>query len=254
MNTDVRLASDLIDKLDEWTNKLAAPLLPPVENAVTDRLEFSEHTPRTVMIGKCVRAVSGIHAALALVELGYVAECAAIMRMVSDFCSEIITIGIALQSGAELPDAVRKLVEGYFVLMPRTLEDFRKTGRPRYPSRNDLMKVETRWAKMVGINNEQWQDLPKFLNTLSDAHVHGAYETTMELYDPRTGYFRMRGFESRYRRRGHFESVILKLHEVVVALQFTASVTGHQEVWNATQDARRALDTAGWSASPSCDS
>ena len=71
-----------MEQLDEWTNNLAAPLLPPVENSVMDRLEFRQNTPEAVMIGKCVRAVSGIHAALALADLGYVVECATILRMV----------------------------------------------------------------------------------------------------------------------------------------------------------------------------
>ena len=250
MTIDINLALDLTEKLDEWTNNLAAPLLPPIHNPATDRLEFSQHKPHTVMIGKCVRAVSGVHAALALVKLGYVVESSAIMRMVSDFCSEIITIGQALQSEGELPDSVRILVEQYFAPIPRTPDQYKETQRPRYPSRKELMKVETRLAEMAGIDDEQKRDLQKYLNSISDAYVHGAYETTMELYDPHTGHFTMRGFQSQYKRRDYVESLLLKLQEVVCALEFTAAVTAHEEVWKATRDARHALDKAGWSRSP----
>ena len=259
MTTDFNAALDLIEKLDEWANKLAAPLLPPIENPAADRLEFRQHIPHTVMIGKCVRAVSGVHAALALADLGYVAECAAIMRMVSDFCTEIITISksLDLDSEGELPDPVRDLVGQYFAPKPRTLDQYKKAKRPHYPSRKDLAKVETRWAEMVGIacsDDERRRELGNYLNSIFDAYVHGAYETTMELYDPGMGHFRMRGFRSQLKQQDHVKLVFAKLHGVVCALEHTAAVTAHEEVWKATGDARRALDGAGWSRLPSCDS
>ena len=250
MTIDFSLAPDLIEKLDEWTNKLAAPLLPPIENPAAERLEFRQHTPHTVMIGKCVRAVSGFHASLALANLGYVTECAAIMRMVSDFCTEIITVGKALDSEDKLPDPVRDFVEHYFTPRPRTPEQYKKAKRLRYSSRKDLMKVETRWAEIKGLDREQAQAVHKFLTSGADAYVHGAYETTMELYDPNLGHFSMRGSRFPWKRQYCIEWVFLKLHEVVIALQITAAVTGHEEVWKATDDARRILDAAGWSESP----
>lgn len=255
MTTDFSLAPDLMENLDEWVNKLATPLLPPIENSATDRFEFREHMPHTVMIAKCVRVVSGIHAAYALANLGHVVECAALMRMVSDFCTEIITIGKAielqLQSGGELPTPARALVERYFAPIPRTPDQNKKTQRPRYPSRKKLMEVETRWAEMKGIDGEidqeRAQDVRRFLNSTADAYVHDAYETTMELYDPHIDRFRMHGLRSRRKYREHVESVFLKLHEVVTALEFTAAITAHKEVFKATRDARRALDRRGWS-------
>ena len=253
MPADFSLAPDLIEKLDEWTNKLAAPLLPPIENSVARRLEFRQHIPHAVMIGKCVRAVSGVHASLALADLGHVAECAAIMRMVSDFCTEIITIGKALDNEQELPDSVQDFVEHYFTPKPRTPDQHKEAKRPRYPNRNDLMKVETRWAETKGIDDDGRQAVHKFLNSRADAYVHGAYETTMELYDPRTGHFNMRGSRSRWKREDYIAWVYLQLLEVVTALEFTAAVTGHEQVWTETREARRTLDGAGWSVSPKVD-
>ena len=254
MTIDFGLDPDLIGKLDEWANKLAAPLLPPIKNPTTNRLELREHIPHTVMIGKCIRAVSGVHAALALADLGYVVECTAIMRMVSDFCTEITTIGKALDSQDELPDAAHTFVEQYFATKPQTPDQYKEAKRPRYPNRKDLMNVGTRWAEMKGIDDEGERTAHKFLNSLSDAYVHGAYETTMELYDPRTGHFSMRGSRSRWKRLDHIKWMFLRLGEVVSALQITAAVTGHKEVWKATDDARRALDGAGWSTSPGPES
>ena len=247
MTADFSLARNLLEKLDEWTNNLAAPLLPPIENSTTERLGFRQEIPQAVMIGKCIRAVSGINAALVLADLGYVAECAAITRMVSDFCTEIIIIGKALRSGGELPSPLRTFVEQYFAPRPRTPNQYKKTQRPRYPSRKKLMDVETCLDQMAGIHDEQIRPVHEFLNSGSDAYVHGAYETTMELYDPYIGRFRMRGDRDPSQHRKYVEWVSLKLHEVVCALEITAEVTGHEEVWKATRDARRALDGAEWS-------
>lgn len=254
MTIDFNLAPDLIEKLDEWANKLAAPLLPPVENPAAERLEFCQHTPHTVMIGKCVRAVSGIHAALALANQGYVTECASIIRMVWDFCTEITAIGEALNRGGEFPKAVHTFVEQYFVPKSRTLEQFEKTELPHYTSREELLKGEVRLAQKADVDGEKMRTVHRYLNSRFDAYVHGAYETTMELYDPRMGRFRMRGHSSPLKRQEHVEAVFLTLPNVVSALQLTAAVTSHQDVYNATRDARRALEQAGWSVAPTCDS
>jgi hypothetical protein len=245
MATDFSFARDLIDKLDGWVDKLAAPLMPPrmvVEAPDLIRLELREHIPHTVMIGKCVRAVSGIHAALALADRGYVVECAALLRMVSDFCAEITAIGEALHKGGELPRAVRTFVDHYFVPRPHTPEQFEAAERTRYVSREDLMKTKVHLAEKANLDVEQIRTVRRFLNMSFDAYVHGAYETTMELCDPETGRFMMRGHLSPSKRQEFVEAVLLKLHEVVVALEFTAAVTAHAEIFQAARDARHAMD------------
>jgi hypothetical protein len=247
MATDFSFARDLIDKLDGWVDKLAAPLMPPrtvVEAPDLMRLELREHIPHTVMIGKCVRAVSGIHAALALADLGYVVECAALLRMVSDFCTEITAIGAALDKGGELPRAVRTFVDHYFVPKPRTPEQFEAAERTRYVSREDLMKAAVRLAESANVDREQLRIVHRFLNMSFDAYVHGAYETTMELCDPDTGRFMMRGHLSPSKRQEFVEAVVLKLHEVVIALELTAAVTAHAEIFKAARDARHTMDAS----------
>ena len=245
MTTNLSFARDLIDKLDGWVDKLAAPLMPPrmvVEEPDLIRLELREHIPHAVMIGKCVRAVSGIHAALALADLGYVVECAAVLRMVSDFCTEITAIGEALNRGSELPRAVRTFVDHYFVPKPRTPDQFEAAERARYVSRKDLMKAEVRLAENANVDGEQLRTTHRFINMTYDAYVHGAYETTMELCDPDTGRFMMRGHLSSSKRQEFVEAVFLKLHEVVIAVEFTGAVTAHAEIFKAARDARHAMD------------
>jgi len=245
MVTDFSFARGLINKLDGWVDKLAAPLMPPrkvVEDPDLIRLELREHIPHAVMIGKCVRAVSGIHAALVLADLGYIAECAALLRMVSDFCTEITAIGKALNRGAELPHAVQTFVDHYFVPKPRTPDQFAVAKRILYVSRKDLMKAEVRFAKNENTDGERLRKVHRFINMTYDAYVHGAYETTMEMCDLDNARFMMRGHLSVSKRQEFVEAVFLKLHEVIIALEFTAAVTAHSEVFKATRDARHVMD------------
>ena len=208
------------------------------------RLEFRQHIPHAVMIGKCIRAVSGIRAALVLADLGYVAECAALLRMVSDFCTEITAVREALNRGGELPAAVRTFVDQYFAQKPRTPDQLATAERTRYVSREELMKAELRLAENSEVDGEQMRIFHRFLNMTYDAYMHGAYETTMELCDPDTGRFMMSGHLTLSKREEFVEAVFLKLHGVVAALEFTAAVTAHAEIFKAARDARHTMDAS----------
>ena len=244
---DVSFARDLIDRLDGWVNDLAAPLMPPRAVPEGDdrfRLEFKLHIPHAVMVGKLVRAVSGLRSALLLAEAGYVAECAALLRMVSDFCTEVSAIGEALNRGGGPPRAVRDFVDQYFTPKARTPEEYAAAERIRYVRREELMKAEVRRAEGTIVDGEQLRIFHQFLNMIYDAYVHGAYETTMELCNPLTGIFEMRGHPEAAKREEFVEAVFLKLHEVVVAVEFTAAVTAHAEVFSAAREARHVMDAS----------
>ncbi len=244
------LARDLIEQFEHWVNELAAPLMPPrmvPEGDNLFRLEFRQHIPHAVMIGKSVRAVSGIRAALVLADLGYVAECAALLRIVSDFCIEVTAVGEALHRGGDLPVSVQSFVEQYFKRKASTPEEFAADERVRYVSREELMKAEGRLAENAKVDGEQQRIRRRFLNMTYDSYVHGAYETTMELCDPLTGRFFVSGHPDISKREEFVDAVFLKLHEVVVAIELTAAVTDNDAVFRAAREARHTLDgTAPW--------
>ena len=245
----MNFARELIDRLDRWANELAVPLMPPRVVVVSEgddrhRLEFRQHNPHAVMVGKLVRAVSGLHGALFLAEAGYVAECAALLRMVSDFCTEVSAIGEALNRGGAPPPAVRNFVNQYFTPKARTPEEYATKERTRYVSREELMKAEVRLTEDTTVDGGRLRTIHQFINMTYDAYVHGAYETTMELCNPSTGVFAMRGHPEEPKRQEFVEAVFLKMHEVVVAVEFTAAVTAHAEVFKAAREARHVMDAA----------
>jgi hypothetical protein len=243
----ISFARDLIEQLDAWVNDLATPLMPLRMVAEDDDLlrpEFQEHTPQAVMIGKSVRAVSGLRAALVLADLGYVTECAALLRMVSDFCTEVTAVGEALNKGGELTGAVRTFVDQYFARKASTPEQLAEQERTRYVSREELMKAEARLAEGANVDGGQLRVVHRFLNMIYDAYAHGAYETTMELYNPLTCRFLVGGHPDVSKRDEFVEAVFLKLHEVVVALELTAAVTAHAAVFRAAREARHTMDAS----------
>ena len=243
----VTVATEVIERLDGWVNALAAPLMPPLVVPDGDhliRLQFREHIPHSLMIGKLVRAVSGLRGAHLLAQSGFVTECACLLRIVSDLCTEVSAVGEALNRGGEPPRAVREFVDQYFTRRAQTAAEYTAVERVRFISREELMRAEVRLAEGTDVNGEVLRDVHQFVNMLYDAYVHGAYETTMELCNPRTGVFEMRGHPAPAKRHEFIEAVFLKMHEVVVAVELTAAVTAHADVFKAAREWRHLMDAS----------
>jgi len=109
-------------------------------------------------------------------------------------------------------------------------------------SREDLLKVRVSLTENAHSASEQFRTNRRFVNMAYDSYVHGAHEATMELYDPHTGRFMMRGHQSLSKRQEFVEAVALKLPEVVVAIEMTAAVTAQADIRQAVRAARRAMD------------
>ena len=247
---DVPRERTILDKLDGWVNDLVAPALPLHETLEGDnqvRLQFRQEIPESVMVGKLVRAVSGLRGALSLAETGHVTECGAVLRIVSDFCTEIRAIGFSLKPAGKPPDAVEEFVNQYFMPRARTQNEFAERRRMRYVSREQLMKAQAASAAMESIDKDLLISTHRFINMVYDSYVHGAYETTMELWNPETGSFEMRGHPSTAKRVQFVEAVFLKMHEVVVATEIVAAKTSHRKVFEQARETRRSMDaSAPW--------
>lgn len=244
------LERDILDKLDRWANDLVSPALPLLATPEGDdgvRLAFRQQIPQSVMVGKLVRAVSGLQGALVLAEVGHITECAALLRIVSDFCAEIWAIGSSLQQGGNLSPAVKEFVDQYFMARARTPDEFAAMKRRHYVSRKELMRAQEAFAANQSIDTNLLKRSHLYLNMIYDSYVHGSYETTMDLWHPRTCVFEMRGHPSPQKQEKFIEAVFLKMHEVVVAVELTAAVTSHCAVFKQAREVRRAMDaTKPW--------
>jgi hypothetical protein len=82
----------------------------------------------------------------------------------------------------------------------------------------------------------------KFLNMVYEGYVHGASETTMDLFDQLMGLFAMLGHPDIAKREEFVDAVYhQKLPEVVVAIELTAAVIGTAALFSAAREARRKM-------------
>jgi hypothetical protein len=105
---------------------IASPLIPAekIDVILPDgveafRWEFREKSERAVIVGKSVRAASGIRGAMFLVDNGFIEECGTVLRTVSDFTYEIMSICSAMRSGKPTEEQT-KFVKQYFAELPET--------------------------------------------------------------------------------------------------------------------------------------
>jgi hypothetical protein len=185
----------IIDRLDDWTHRLAAPVLPfqeVVEAGSGRRGYVFQHTEQLLIIGKIVRAVSGLHAALALAERGWLMECVAILRMVHEFCEEVGAVLESIRGGTRTA-AVTRFIQQYFAPKARTPDEFAGQKRGRWVSREELMTYHVRMANGTGIDPEEIRKALRFVNMIGEAAVHGSFETAIELYDSGTNTFATKG-------------------------------------------------------------
>lgn len=201
------------------------------------------------MVGKAVPMASGIRAALILADLGYVTECGTILRTVSDFVIEVISV----YEGCTRDDPTRAqkdFLEQYFGHMAQTPDEYdEKQEKERWVARDKLIAAHVRWASESEEDPDRIRKVTRFLAHLYDKFVHGSRLTTMELYNGFTHRFMMKGHEFDLSRRDYKVSVASKLHEVLTALFFTSmffqmpALT--EEIGRAAKDLYKSGETSG---------
>jgi len=246
MNAGFPVTRRIIAQLDTWVAVLAAPFLPLVqmpEDGGAFHWEFREQRPETLMIGKAVRMVSGIRASLILADSGFTTECASLLRMVSEFSQEILSVGEGLVEG-RLTEAQQRFVRQYFSPLARSVEEFEKSEKERYVSREELFRAHYRLLAKTSEEVDKMRGISRFLNYAYDKYVHGAYLTAMELYNGYDNSFVLDGHESEEQKAIARTAVAGKLHEVVSALEIMASFSDNFSLQEELREARHALDAS----------
>jgi hypothetical protein len=222
--TDLPITRKLILALPPWVNAMASHLPPPVKVPAQphgQRWAYPAETAEVVQVGKAVRMVSGITAALHLADLGFTVECGTMLRAVSDFASEIVFLGEGLIEGRMMPEQ-SKFVKDYFKPLPASAAELAQRKREGYVARRHIHKAQQRLVAKTGGSPAVFAEVIGMLTKGYDSYVHGAYESAMELFTGRTRTFMMRGHESPRHRCMAKVAVAGKLHEVIGALEFMA--------------------------------
>jgi hypothetical protein len=224
----------VLGQLEEWLSELAAPLLPlkavsagPPE-ASGFRWAFREETERALVIGKAVRMISAIKAAFILIDLGYVTECGTLLRTVSDFASEITSITEGVRSGNPTA-AQKKFLEQYFTPIPEDPDEYDALKREEFVTRDKLLSAHYRLAEegkranaRDSVDPDRVRKVIRYLAHMYDKYVHGAYVTSMELYNGKTWRFMVSGHESVEYVHLCKTQAASKLHEAICALHMIA--------------------------------
>jgi hypothetical protein len=247
MSPEIPVSRGIIENLNTWISVFAAPFLPLVQvprEGGGFRWTFREERPETLMIGKAVRMVSGIKAALFLADNGFTTECASLLRMVSDFSKEITAVAEGLLND-RLREPQERFVRQYFTPLARTPEEYEERNRERHVSREELFRAQRRLAERAQVDPAEMRRQVRYLNYVYDQYVHGAYSTAMELYDGRTNRFVLDGHEAEEPKEVARTAVAGKLHEVITALHIMALMSDNTDLRQEIMEARRALDASG---------
>jgi hypothetical protein len=220
-----------MERLDDWLMALASPLLPLQEVPVGPpgqggyQWAFRETSERALLVGKAVRMISAVRAALILADAGYVTECGTLLRTVQDFRNEIFAVCEGCKSG-QPTRAQKEFVQQYFAPVATTAEEFDKQERAKWVTRDELLKSYVRGAPEVGENPDRTRKEFRFQAHGYDKYVHGAYITAMDLYNGATQRFMLSGHESAEYRILCKRMVASLLHDVVAVLCHIAAVEG----------------------------
>src|SRR5260370_25034735 len=143
--------------------------------------DFEEHSARTAMIGKAVRIVSGLRAAMILADQRYVTECSAILRMIDDFVAEVEFL-VDGSSSKQLSQHYDEFVKQYFAPMLTNADEYAKRSKQKWVARDKVIEGFVRSTRGTTKDSDKTRKSVKFVSHVYDKYVHGGYMTPMELY------------------------------------------------------------------------
>ena len=251
---DFTITRRLVAGFEPWIAALVAPHLPfqkvPAKGG-SYYWRFRDENAHALLVGKLVRAVTGLRGALVCVDASMTTEAFSLLRMVSDYADEVIAVSEGLVDG-KLTKTQQTFVEQYFRPIPETADEHAAQPYERYVTREELMKSHRRLAEKTTGGGAEILKLARYVQKGYDTYVHGGYETAMELF---------RGDEQRFMLGGHdspkyiclaYTSIAAKLMPVLVAFEFSAFLHGLDALRTEIKVARKDLDDSGEGLSAIC--
>lgn len=230
---DFLVTRSMIDELDGWLHRLAAPVLPArkVQRDSRHRWELRERNAYALMIAKAVRMVSGIRAAMLLIDDGFLPESACLLRIVSDLSLEIVAVAEGELRG-QPTKAQQVFVAEFFARRSLGGDAGPKQEKKRYVSREELMKTHVRLAMAARVDGEDLRDKMRTVAGVYDGFVHGSYSSAMELYHGSRRQFMLHGHEGTEQRVVYRKALAGKLHEVIHSLVMISHVAADEAVYS----------------------
>jgi hypothetical protein len=191
------------------------------------------------MLAKAVRIASASRAAMALADLGQVAEAATLLRVIDDFAKEIIFVAEGELSGNPTA-AQRQFVHQFFLPPPSSAKELAKQERRRFISRDEIYKAFRRIAQ--GEDGEELCREGKFLDAHKNAYIHGGYREAMDLYEPLAKRFAISRTPSARHTQATKQAVALQIYFGMVGYWFLAMALGLRDVADSIRAAQDELE------------
>lgn len=240
---DFPITRSLINRLPGWVDKFAKKLPPPkkVPLDVGFRWEHEKKDAETLQVAKAVRMASGLHAAITLADARHTVECLSLLRMVSDFASEIEFIGEGLFEGRFTTEQ-RIFIDQNYSDLSASPDELAAREPLRPIGRKAVANAHGRLADKAGMDRSLLANNRAYVNRGYDGLVHGYYASAMDLFTGRTMNFMMTGHESDRHVCLAKIAVAGKVKEALNALRFMATTQGVTDLSEELQSAFDQLD------------
>jgi hypothetical protein len=231
MPNDFPFTRRMLVAIEEWFIPLVQPF--PIKQtrvkAVGEKdfyWDFEEHSVKTVMLGKAVRIITGLRAAMILADRGYITECGTILRTIDDGVAEIVFL---IQGNKKPSEEYQKFIRQYFEWMPENPNELTSKKSEGFVKRREILSGIVEEMKGVEKNTDKVRKTMTFIAYGYDKYVHHGYRTSMELYSGKTKQFMLRGHDGPAERDLCKRMVASRLHSSFGALARIAEFLGNQQ-------------------------
>jgi hypothetical protein len=228
-----KLIKDTLQNMEQTLRMLEARVSKPQSKELQSGLAFryKEQNIHQAIIQKLALVVSGLNAALVLLEAGYMQELGALKRMLDEFNEDIefLSLGIIYNDITELH---KRYLEAFY------LEEFgqEKQERPMIPRK----KIRAFAAKFMAGEPNQYSAIKagKNVSKAYSGFVHGASPHIMDLYGGNPPRFHVRGMKGTPRIAEHEEDLWNYVYRGILSCNFVAKAFGDDEMFNSIRKYR----------------
>ncbi len=209
---------------------------PPVKVLCKDGFFFryKEQTLQQAIVQKLARIISGLNAALILLQAGYVQEQGALQRIMDEFQEDVTFLTHALNSG-EVTDLHKAYLAAFYeeefdVSTP--MESSQKRPMiPRQKIRAFIARIEN-----GGIDPSRGGEMARTLSKVYSGYVHGASPHIMEMYGGSPRKFHVGGLLGTPRVTDHAGDLWNYFYRGLIAFGITAVAFGHEKLYRDLRD------------------
>lgn len=244
----VRVATErAIATLENAVNELAAKLPEPRRVPIGDDFawELGEESVDGMILLKAVRAVSGINAALVLMDSGYSQEVGVLIRTIDEFVGDLAFLTDRMGTSDWPTPKQREHIEHFFSVRRPDVDP--ETGALSPLPWVERKKKQAGEARTISPGNPSVAgDALRRIDTGYDAYVHGYYGAVMEMYaGPERGW-RVRGTPVTRRTLESMRQVSIYVDRALGYLAIYAQLRGVEELAaNLVTERKRYQETAG---------